>query len=122
MTRRRSDDGRNIAQRCSKSEPNVATEIAMTRAGAAVGKPARWSLWKQVLDEIAREELRQGKPDITSIVLSAATGWPSQVDFKSTGDEPDKGQMERAQTKLDEVFRHYCPSKPTPTLPQRKRA
>jgi hypothetical protein len=90
--------------------------------GAAVGKPARWSLWKQVLDEIAREELRQGKPDITSIVLSAATGWPSQVDFKSTGDEPDKGQMERAQTKLDEVFRHYYPSKPTPTLPQRKRA
>ncbi len=90
--------------------------------GAAVGKHARWPLWKQVLDEIAREETRQGRPDITFIILSAKTGWPSQIGFKGVRNKPTEAQMQTAQTELDKVFRHYCPGKPTPTLPKPKRA
>lgn len=90
--------------------------------GAAVGKHARWPKWKVVLDEIAREELGQGKPDITFLVLNAKTGWPSQIGFTSTHDKPTPVQMRDAQTGLDKVFRLYCPGRPTPTLPKPKRA
>ena len=90
--------------------------------GATVGKPARRPLWKRVLDEFAREELGQGKPDITFLVLSAKTGWPSQISFTSTHGKPTPKLMRDAQSGLDKVFRLHCPGKPTPMLPQRKRA
>jgi hypothetical protein len=37
--------------------------------GAVIGKPPRWTLWKAVLDEISYK-----KPDVTIIVLQAASG------------------------------------------------
>lgn len=85
--------------------------------GNAVGKHARWPLWKNILDEISREE----KPDITFLVLNAATGWPSQIGYENTGGKPTLAQKQHAQAQLDAVFRYYCPGKPTPRLPQRKR-
>ncbi len=46
--------------------------------GAAIGKPARWTLWKAVLDEISYD-----KPDLSIIVLNATTGWPGQIAYKA---------------------------------------
>jgi len=90
--------------------------------GDAVGKHKQWPLWKRVLDEISHDETRQGLPDITFLVLNAVTGWPSQIGFERTDNKPTPEQQQQARMELDKVFRHYCPSKPTPTLPRRKRA
>src|SRR5438874_4852073 len=90
--------------------------------GTAVGKHPRWPQWKRVLDEISYAEARQQMPDITFLVLNAKTGWPSQIGFESTDNKPTPEQEQKARTELDKVFRHYCPSKPTPTLPKRKSA
>jgi hypothetical protein len=88
--------------------------------GVSVGKPARWTLWKTVLDEISLETPRTD-PDITFLVLNASSGWPGQIGFSPTGGQPTQEQKEHAQKELDRVFRRYCPNKPTPVLPQRKR-
>ena len=89
--------------------------------GASIGKPARWPLWKTVLDEISREQTQKGQPDITFLVLNASTGWPGQIGFIPTGGRPTQAQKDHAQKELDRVFQQYCPGKPTPQLPQRKR-
>ena len=89
--------------------------------GAAVGKHARWPLWTQVLDGISDDELAKGNPDITDLVLSAKTGWPSRISRQFTNDEPTPEQKLKAQRGLNDVFNHYCPGKPAPILPQRKR-
>jgi hypothetical protein len=85
--------------------------------GAAVGKHERWALWTRVLDEIGLEE----GPDITFLVLSARKGWPSRIGKKFMNEKPTSEQRQAAQSGLNEVFRHYCPSKTAPRLPQRKR-
>ena len=89
--------------------------------GASIGKPARWPLWKTVLDEISREQTQKGQPDITFLVLNASTGWPGQIGFIPTGGRPTQAQKDHAQRELGRVFQQYCPGKPTPQLPQRKR-
>jgi hypothetical protein len=88
--------------------------------GASVGKPARWTLWKTVLDEVSLETPKTD-PDITFLVLNASTGWPGQIGFSPTDGKPTPAQMAHAQKELDRVFRRYCPGKQTPVLPQRKR-
>jgi hypothetical protein len=84
--------------------------------GEAVGKHARWPLWTEVLDAISRE-----KPDLTSLVLLANEGWPSRIGYQNTNGRPTRKQKELAQRQLDAVFKHYCPGKSAPRLPQRKR-
>jgi hypothetical protein len=86
--------------------------------GAAVGKPARWSLWTLVLERISDDELARGNPDITNLVLSAKTGWPSRIQF--TNGKLTLQQKQKAQSVLDAVFSHYCPGKQAPRLPQRR--
>jgi hypothetical protein len=88
--------------------------------GASVGKPARWTLWKTVLDEISLETPKPD-PDITFLVLNAKTGWPGQIGFSPTGGKPTPAQKAQAQNELDRIFQRYCPGKPTPILPQPKR-
>jgi hypothetical protein len=90
--------------------------------GAKVRKHRQWPLWKRALDEISDDETRKDLPDITFLVLNASTGWPSQIGFESTDNKPTPEQKRKARTELDKVFQYYCSSKPTPTLPQRKRA
>lgn len=80
--------------------------------GAAIGKPARWTLWKAVLDEISYT-----KPDVTIIVLQAKTGWPGQIDYSATDGKPTPAQKKFAQDELANVFKAYCPGKPVPQLP-----
>jgi hypothetical protein len=87
--------------------------------GAIVGKPARGP-WRPVLDQIAKEEMSNGRPDITVIVLSAK-GWPGRVGFKDVDGNPSADQKKLAQKKLDETFSHYCPGRPIVKLPKRKR-
>ena len=80
--------------------------------GATIGKPARWTLWKAVLDTISYK-----KPDVTIIVLNAKSGWPSQIAYKATGGKPSDEQKQFAQAELAKVFELYCPSRPVPRLP-----
>ena len=86
--------------------------------GAAVGKQARWPLWTHVLERISDDELAKGNPDITDLVLSAKTGWPSRIQF--TNSKLTAQQKQKAQSGLDAVFAHYCPGKQAPMLPQPK--
>ena len=86
--------------------------------GAAVGKHARWPLWTDVLDGISDDERVQRNPDITDLVLSAKTGWPSRIQF--TNGKLTAQQKQKAQSALDAVFSHYCPGKQAPRLPQRR--
>lgn len=80
--------------------------------GAIISKPARWTLWKSVLDEISYT-----KPDITIIVLQANSGWPGQIDYSATDGKPTPVQKKFAQEELAKVFSAYCPNKPVPQLP-----
>ena len=80
--------------------------------GATIGKPARWTLWKEVLDEIS-----YAKPDITIIVLQASSGWPGQIDYSATSGKPTPDQRKFAQDELTKVFSAYCPGSPVPQLP-----
>lgn len=87
-----------------------------TDLGAAVGKPARWTLWKTILDKISYD-----KPDITIIVLSAKTGWPSQIAYKATNGKPTDQQKKFAQDELAKVFGLHCPGRPVPRLPIKRK-
>ena len=80
--------------------------------GAIIGKPPRWTLWKEVLDEISYT-----KPDVTIIVLQANSGWPGQIDYSATDGKPAPTQKKFAQDELAKVFKAYCPGKPVPQLP-----
>ena len=46
--------------------------------GAKIGIPARGP-WKAVLDELGRDEVAAGRPDITYLVVNARTGLPGQI-------------------------------------------
>lgn len=83
--------------------------------GATIGKPARWTLWKDVLDEIS-----YAKPDITIIVLQASSGWPGQIDYSATNGKPTQAQKTFAQEELAKVFSTYCPGRPVPQLPVKR--
>jgi hypothetical protein len=82
---------------------------------------ARWPKWTEVLDGISDDELAKGNPDITDLVLSATTGWPSRISRQFTNGKPTPQQEQKAQRGLDAVFSGYCPGKQAPKLPQRKR-
>jgi hypothetical protein len=88
--------------------------------GAVVGKPPRWSKWTEVLDGISDDELAEENPDITDLVLSATSGWPSRISRQYTNGEPSAQQQEKAQRGLDDVFSRYCPGKQAPKLPHPK--
>jgi hypothetical protein len=83
--------------------------------GAIIGKPARWTLWKDVLDEISYT-----KPDISIIVLLASSGWPGQIEYSATNGKPTPAQKAFAQEELNKVFSSYCPGKPVPQLPMKR--
>jgi hypothetical protein len=72
------------------------------------------------LDGISDDELAKGNPDITDLVLSAKTGWPSRISRQFTNGKPTPQQKQKAQSGLNAVFGRYCPGKQVPILPQPK--
>lgn len=76
--------------------------------GREVDVPARGP-WKPVLDEIAREEVANGRPDITFLVISRQTGLPGQIGFKPAK-PPTPDQRRMADDVIQNVFAYYLPS------------
>jgi hypothetical protein len=65
--------------------------------------------WQAHFDAIAKEERKLGYPDITFIVKSKTTGYPSQIDFQSAKPKPTPAQHVSLRKGTDEIIRVYCP-------------
>jgi hypothetical protein len=72
---------------------------------------------KEVLDEISRDESRSGRPDITFVLRSKTTGYPSQIGFKPAK-SPTVQQKAEARTEAQRIIDAYSP--PGTTNPYRK--
>jgi hypothetical protein len=73
--------------------------------GQQVDVPARGP-WKAVLDEIAREETANGRPDITFLVINKQTGFPGQIGFKPAK-PPTREQRKIADDAIEKAFAYY---------------
>jgi hypothetical protein len=73
--------------------------------GKAVGMAAQGP-WKPILDEIAKEETSQGRPDFTYLVISRQTGLPGQIGFESAK-PPTPEQRKMADEEIERVFAYY---------------
>jgi hypothetical protein len=76
--------------------------------GMRLGIPARGP-WKGVLDFVSQQETASSLPDVTLVLISKSTGWPSQVGFVEAK-EPTLEQKRLAHAKLQDVFAEYCPA------------
>jgi hypothetical protein len=76
--------------------------------GSEVGIPARGP-WKPILDEIAREETLNGRPDLTFLVINKQTGLPGQIQFEPAK-PPTSDQRAFADQTLRAIFAFYSPS------------
>jgi hypothetical protein len=81
--------------------------IFYNELGRRLDIPARGP-WKGVLDEIAREEVQKGLPDITFLVISMKTGLPGQIGFKPAN-PPTPQQRQMADDTIQKVFAYYRP-------------
>jgi hypothetical protein len=73
--------------------------------GQAVGMPAQGP-WKDILDEIAKEETSQGRPDFTYLVISKQTGLPGQIGFEPAK-PPTPVQRKMADDEIQKIFAYY---------------
>jgi hypothetical protein len=73
--------------------------------GELLGIPARGP-WKPVLDEIGREELSAGRPDITYLVINRTTRLPGQIVFQ-VARQPTPQQRRKAGEVQNAVFKYY---------------
>jgi hypothetical protein len=69
------------------------------------GMPAQGP-WKPILDEIAREETSQGRPDITYLVINKQSGLPGQIGFEPAK-PPTPDQQKLAQSEIKKIFDYY---------------
>ena len=65
--------------------------------------------WQAHFDAIAKEERKLGYPDITFIVKSKTSGYPSQIDFHSARPKPTPAQLDSLRKGTDEIIGLYCP-------------
>jgi hypothetical protein len=63
---------------------------------------------KAVLDEISRDETRAGRPDVTFVLRSKTTGYPSQIAFESVS-RPTDQQKATARAEAQRVIDAYGP-------------
>ena len=63
---------------------------------------------KEVLDLISREETRNGRPDITFVLRSKTTGYPSQIGFKPAK-PPSETQKAEAGAEAQRIIKAYAP-------------
>jgi hypothetical protein len=73
--------------------------------GQKVDVPPRGP-WKPVLDDIAREETANGRPDVTFLIINKQTGFPGQIGFKPAK-PPTREQRQIADDAIPKVFAHY---------------
>lgn len=64
---------------------------------------------KDVLDRISREETRNGRPDITFVLRSRVTGYPSQIGFKPAKTPTDQ-QKTAARAEAQRIISAYGPA------------
>jgi hypothetical protein len=67
----------HVLKRCAREKRT----IFYGELGKEVDIPSRGP-WKPILDDIAREETGNGRPDITFLVINKQTGFPGQIGFK----------------------------------------
>ena len=79
--------------------------IYFSELGKKFGIP-RQGPWKPVLDEISREEIGKGLPDLTVLVIAKQCGLPGQLAFKATL-PPSPEQRKLANTMIEKVFAYY---------------
>jgi hypothetical protein len=77
-----------------------------------VGMPIQGP-WKGVLDVISRAETRQGRPDITFLLVNQRTGYPSQIGFAQSK-KPTPQQIAHARSEIQKVINQYNPGTPNP--------
>jgi hypothetical protein len=63
---------------------------------------------KDVLDEISRDETRNGRPDITFVLRSKSTGYPSQIGFEPAK-RPTSQQKATARAEAQRIIATYGP-------------
>jgi hypothetical protein len=73
--------------------------------GRIVGMPAQGP-WKNILDEIAKEETSQGRPDFTYLVISRQSGLPGQIGYQPAK-PPTPDQRKMADDEINRVFDYY---------------
>ncbi|MGO6724288.1 hypothetical protein ACC717_27300 [Rhizobium ruizarguesonis] len=68
---------------------------------------------KDLLDLIAKEEQAKGEPDITYMLRSATTKYPSQIGGQPAK-PPTTEQMLRARQEMQAVINRHCPGAVNP--------
>ena len=68
----------------------------------------------EVLDQIAKEERKAERPDVTYVLRSATTHYPSQIGFHPAKPRPTDWQRELARCKMQDVIDWYCPGARNP--------
>lgn len=74
--------------------------------------PARGP-WKGILDMIAQEEVANGRPDITFLVVGKETGYPSQIGFQEA-QPPSPAQKKQAREEFDKIVAFYGGGRASP--------
>jgi hypothetical protein len=97
---------------CITSKPGQIEYPYHDDFGPRVGIPTQGP-WRPVLDSIADEEDAAGRPDITFVVRSKKTGYPSRIG-RVTNRNPSIAQKARAREKMQEVIDQYNPGSHNP--------
>ena len=79
--------------------------IYFSELGKKFGIP-RQGPWRPVLDEISREEIAKGLPDLTFLVIAKNSGLPGQIAFKTPlPASPEQRKLGNAM--IEKVFSYY---------------
>jgi hypothetical protein len=96
--------------KCARARPLKV--MTYGELGAGIGIPARGP-WKPILDQIADEEIQLGRPDITYLVVSKKTGYPSQIG-RQLAKPPDEKQKMLARHEVQKIINKYNPGASNP--------
>jgi hypothetical protein len=99
---RKADILRVLMERAKHGE-----RITYGNLGKRIGGIPATGPWKEVLDDLSRDERAAGRPDIIYLVVSSKTGYPSQIDFKDSR-VPTAVQKARADVLTTEIFAFYA--------------
>ncbi len=101
---------RNELLKCAKAK--TLRVLTYGEFGKRVEIPARGP-WKPILDLIAHEEIDEGLPDITFLIVAKRTGYPGQIGFKPAS-PPSAAQKDHAIKEIQKVIDLYNPGSANP--------